>query len=231
MTSTGAEPAKAFQDRAERTAETEAAILGAARALLAEGGLDALSMRLVAERVGISATAIYHYFNGKDALVSRVVRDGYRRFDEYVRGAADRHPRGSLERLIALGEGYVRFAFENREYFRVLYSIQARSPRDLEELPGGGGYEVLRETVVEAIEAGTVRESNPDLIAHFLWTCVHGLVTLTLACNVERADCPALRGPFSPVDLFGSFLPFLSNGLAAPASRSTAAHTEDEIHP
>ena len=219
MTSTNTASARGFQDRAERTAETEAAIVGAARNLLAEGGLDALSMRVVADRVGLSATAIYHYFENKDALVGRVVSDGYRRFGEYALSAADRHARGSLERVIALGEGYVRFAFENQESFRVLYSIQTRSPRDREELPGGGGYELLRQTVVEAMETGAVREANPDLIAHYLWTCVHGLVTLTLACNVETADCPALQRPRSAVDLFQEFRIFLSHGLAGPNCR------------
>lgn len=219
MTPTNTAPARGFQDRAERSVETEAAIVDAARNLLAEGGLDALSMRVVADRVGLSATAIYHYFENKDALVRRVVSDGYRRFGEYALIAADRHPRGSLERLIALGEGYVQFAFENQESFRVLYSIQSRSPRDREELPSGGGYELLRQTVVEAIESGTVREANPDLIAHYLWTCVHGLVTLTLACNVEAADCPALQRPRSAVDLFKEFRVFLSQGLAGPSHR------------
>ena len=55
-----------------RATDTETAILVAARDLLAEGGLDALSMRAVAARVGISATAIYNYFTNKQALVRRV---------------------------------------------------------------------------------------------------------------------------------------------------------------
>ena len=46
-----------------RASETEAAILEAARDLLAEGGLDAVSMRAVASRIGLSATAIYNYFD------------------------------------------------------------------------------------------------------------------------------------------------------------------------
>ena len=54
--------------------ETEEAILEAARNVLAEGGVGALSMRSLAERVGVSATAIYHHFDGKDALVAQVVQ-------------------------------------------------------------------------------------------------------------------------------------------------------------
>ena len=84
--------------RVKRSAETEAMILDAARGLLAEGGLPALSMRVVAERVGLSATAIYHYFDGKDDLVSSVVRGGYQRFGVYLHEVMEQHPAGSLER-------------------------------------------------------------------------------------------------------------------------------------
>ena len=117
-----------------KSAETEALILEAATSLLAEGGVPALSMRVVAERVGLSATAIYHYFDGKDDLLGRVVRGGYQRFGEYLNEAMEKHPAGSLERVFALGDAYVRFAFENQEYFRVLYSIQARMPRDVSDI-------------------------------------------------------------------------------------------------
>jgi AcrR family transcriptional regulator len=209
--------------RHERSAETERAILDAARSLLAEGGVTALSMRVVAERVGLSATAIYHYFKGKDELVRKVVEGGYRRFGEYLQEAVEREAKGSIERLTAIGEGYVRFAFENQEYFRVLYNIQARIPRDLDELPGGGGYHLLRQCVVDAIEAGGVRDANPDLVAHYLWTCVHGLVTLTLACNLDAScACGDVNLPASAVDLFRSFQGFLTDGLRPRGSERLA---------
>ena len=196
-----------------RSAETEAMILDSARSLLAEGGLPALSMRVVAERVGLSATAIYHYFDGKDDLVSRVVRGGYHRFGEYLNEAMQRQPPGSIERILALGDAYARFAFENREYFRVLYSIQPRIPRDVEDLPSGGGYALLRSCVVDAIEAGTLREADPDLIAHYLLSSVHGLVTLAMACKLESTNCSAAQVAGSPVEMFRAFAPFLVSGL------------------
>ena len=193
--------------------ETEAAIVEAARNIVAEDGYPALSMRSVADRVGLTATAIYHYFDGKDELVTRVVQSGYRRFGEYLSEAGDQHPVGSLERLLALGDAYVRFALENQEYFRVLYNIQTR-PRELEELPGSGGYDLLRGCVVEAMEAGNLREGDPDLIAHFLWTSAHGLVTLALACNIECSGCRVLGDdPQGAVNLYRDFMPFLTDGL------------------
>lgn len=198
----------------EQSPDTVRAILDAARDVMAEGGLEALSMRAVAERVGLTATAIYHHFKGKDDLVSQVVRIGYRRFGESLQQAMSNHPEGSLERLIAMGEGYVRFAFDNKEDFRVLYSIQGRNPRDLEDLPGGGGYPVLRQCVVDAIASGAIRPADPDLVAHYLWTCVHGMVTLALACNIEGCECGGADKGASAVELFRSFNDFIRHGLS-----------------
>jgi AcrR family transcriptional regulator len=203
-------------------AESVATILEAARDLLADGGIEALSMRSVADRVGLSATAIYHHFQGKDDLIAQVVKLGYLRFGEYLEDAVSREPEGSVERLLAMAEAYVRFAFENKEYFRVLYSIQARIPRDLEELPGGGGYHLLRKCVVDAMDAGAMKEGNPDLVAHYLWTCVHGMVTLALACNIEAPGCSVGSGGVSAVELFRSFTPFIRDGLCGPGPENGA---------
>jgi AcrR family transcriptional regulator len=216
-------------DKALRSAETEAAIVEAALSILAEGGLSALSMRTVAERVELSATAIYHYFDGKEDLVDRVVRTGYQRFGESVAEAAEQHPVGSLERIFALGDAYVRFAFENQEHFRVLYNLQTR-PRNIEELPGSGGYELLRRTVVDAMEAGNLRQGNPDVIAHYMWTSVHGLVTLALACNIECRDCAVIKDlPHSAIQLYQDFIPFLTDGLR-PGNGVAAERDAEPMH-
>jgi len=188
-------------------------------------------MRVVAEKVGLSATAIYHHFAGKEELVRRVVESGYKRFGEYLQRAVRQERMGSLDRLLALGEGYVRFAFENQEYFRILYNIQARNPRQIEDLPGGGGYHLLRQCVVDAMDSGEIQQANPDLVAHYLWTCVHGLVTLTLACDLDRAcQTPGEDVPSSAVQLFRAFEPLLRDGLMPRSDSRHAAAADADKH-
>ena len=201
-----------------RTEQLRDTILSIARDILATQGLDALSMRGVAERAGVSATAIYHHFEGKQALVEEVVLSGYRRFDGYLEQAVEFHPKGSIERLAALGQAYIRFALENQEYFRVLFGIRNHTPRPIEELPGGGGYFLLRQCVIDGIEAGTLRRDiEPDVIVHFLWSVAHGLVTLELACGIsgpEAEGCPG-SGQGTPIDLFDAFRRIVEPGLTA----------------
>ncbi len=204
----------AVELNARRGAESEQAIVDAARDILALHGPDALSMRSVADRIGMSATAIYRYFENKEALVARVVQSGFERFGEYLRVAAERHPKGSLDRLAALGEAYIRFALENQEYFKLLFSLQHPHPHSIEELPDSGGHGLLRSAVEDAMASGEMRQANPDLVAVYLWSVAHGLLTLSLTCRLD--ECPEFnRGTVTqgPVELFRSFREFVRHGL------------------
>jgi AcrR family transcriptional regulator len=198
---------------------TEGKILDAARDLLAEGGIEALSMRAVASRVDLSATALYHYFDNKDALVDRVVQHGFQRSEEYLRRAVECYPRGSMERVAALGEAYIRFAQENRQYFKIIFAIRPERPRAIDDVPGQGGYRVLHESVVEAMEAGTIRRENPDVVVLFLWSVVHGLVTIFMACDpAHMLDEAGLCGgdcgqPEATLVLFNHFRQLIREGL------------------
>lgn len=196
--------------------ETETAIYKAARDILAEGGLEALSMRALAARVGTTPTAIYHYFQNKEELVQRVVVRGFREFDSRLRGAIDDHPVGSLDRLAAIGEAYLRFAIEHEQYFKITFGM-AGCPREIDDVPARGGYDVLQRCVVDAMEAGTIRQDDPDLVALYLWSVVHGLVTIFMACECESLlEDTAIRIPEgdAPVGhLFQQFRAFVENGL------------------
>jgi AcrR family transcriptional regulator len=194
--------------------EHEAAILDAARDLMAVGGIEAISMRAVADRVGVTATALYHYFQNKQALVDQVVRGAFERFGAELEEAARREPVGSLARVAALGEAYLRFAVEHETYFRVIFRIDLKDPRAMEDLPGGGGYPLLRQCVADAIASGAMRPADPDLVAHYLWMLVHGIVTLVLSCRLRGCEgCRTDAGEPTPLDLFHAFAPFIRHGL------------------
>lgn len=189
--------------------------MDAARDLILEGGIDALSMRAVAERVGVSATALYHYFPSKQDMVERVVRSAFERFDATLRDAMAPHPSGTMDRIRAVGEAYIRFAMEHEAYFRVIFSNTTPHPQTLEDLPGGGGYPVLRKAITDAIDAGAMRAADPDVVAVYLWALVHGLVTLYLACRISDQECEDGHLPADPQELFDGFGDIIRHGLAA----------------
>ena len=187
-------------------------IVEATRTLLAKRGYEALSMRDVAARAKITAAAIYRHFPNKDALVDFVVDDTLREFELQLLRAIAPLPVGSFERLAALGSAYIRIATEHKEQFKTLFTRIRHRPRKLAEFPGQCGYQVLRQCVVEAMETGTVRESDPDLVAFFLWSRVHGIAMLLLACDFSDT-LSAEIGDLTPENLFEATRDFVVCGL------------------
>ena len=194
-------------------AQTEATIVSVARSLLAEGGAGACSMRAVAEGSGITAAAIYKHFRDKAALIDHVVGLSFQAFERSLMDSIAPLPPGSFARLAALGEAYIRFAEEHQEEFKVLFMPLSGGRKKLSDVPGEGGYRVLRQCVVEAIEAGSIRDADPDLVAFYLWSRVHGIVMLLLACDFGEV-IEAEGGPHS-LNLFGLTRSFVVSGLSA----------------
>ena len=199
--------------------EQESQIIDAVQELILDGGIEAVSMRAVADRVGVTAAALYHYFTNKQDLVDRVSRKAFEAFDRAVRDAMEPHPVGSIDRVKSIGEAYIRFATENEAYFRVIFSTEAPDPRALEDLPGGGGYPMLRQAIEAAMESGAMRAGDPDVVSVYLWALVHGLVTLYLACRIGDEKCEGGQLPKDPQVMFAAFGDLIRHGLAAEVTR------------
>lgn len=186
-------------------------ILESARRLLAAGGLSACSMRAVADRAGITAGAIYRHFPDKEALVDRVVRDAFDRFEVALLEAVAARPVGSFERIAAMGEAYIDFAEANEEEFKILFNPLVTERKRVDELPGRGGYPILRRCVAEAIDAGTIRpDADPDRVALFLWSRVLGILTLLMTCDFTGE----VDGPLDARRLFRGTRDLVVHGLA-----------------
>lgn len=194
-------------------ARTEARIVEVARSLLAEGGAEACSMRAVAQGSGITPAAIYKHFRDKAALVDHVVGLSFENYERSLLEAIAPLPVGSFARIVAMGEAYIRFASEHEEEFKILFMPLSGGRKKLSEVPGQGGYAILRQCVAEAIDAGAIRSDNPDLVSFYLWSRVHGIVMLLLACDMDGVV--GTKGPARPLDLFGLTRTFVIDGLGA----------------
>lgn len=99
------------------------ALLDAALALLAERGLDGLSLRACTERLGVSHAAHAHHFPTLKALLTALAGIGFERFAAAMAGArAAAQADDPLAQLQATMDGYVGFATGHAELFRLMFS-------------------------------------------------------------------------------------------------------------
>lgn len=174
-----------LERRKREAQETRRRIMDAARDLFVEKGYDATSMRAIAKKIEYTPTAIYHHFESKDALIAELcARDFLELAARFNNAGRIDDP---IERIRRSGEGYVEFALENPNHYRLMFMTPMAHDHELEGIthgdPSQDAYAFLRSSVVEAMEAGRFRPEfeDADQVAQILWGSLHGLVSLHIA--------------------------------------------------
>ncbi len=171
--------------------ETREKIMDGARALFAEEGYEAVTMRRIAEKIEYSPTAIYFHFTDKADLFRAICAEDFlslaKRFQTIAKIG------DPIERLDAIGRAYADFAFRHPNHYRLMfmtpYPAQAALPEGptAEECGSKGNpeedaYAFLLASVTTAIEAGRLRAdlTDPHLVSQILWSAIHGIVSLRI---------------------------------------------------
>lgn len=174
-------PRVAFQP--EQLVELRARAAEAATRLFAEHGYAAVTMRALADELGVSAMTPYRYLpGGKDELIALVRTSAFRRFADALEAgiAKSRDPEDRLRRL---KQAYLAFAVAQPDAYRIMFELRgAEDTRRWPELDAQAAraFGVLHGAVRTAIDA-RVLEGDSLTIAHILWAGAHGLASLHLA--------------------------------------------------
>ena len=104
----------------ENRQRTRQRILMATKGLVAENGLQALSMRTIGARVGMTAAALYGYFPDKAALVVALWRDAIQELALCLQRVNDEEA-DSLQALERMGRTYVDFWLTDLSGFRIVF--------------------------------------------------------------------------------------------------------------
>jgi AcrR family transcriptional regulator len=175
-------PARARSPRGEGDRLREE-ILEAAEALLLEtGSEDAVSIRAVADRVGVSPPSIYRHFADKDTLLFDVCSLQFTRFHEYLDAKRSGHA-DPVEAVRAIGRAYVEFGLAYPEHYRIMFMGRSdHTPEQYRDhvLDEEASFMALVAAVGECAAVGRM-DGDPFQVATTLWTAVHGLTSLLIA--------------------------------------------------
>lgn len=155
-------------------------ILACACDLYLADGLEGFSMRKLAKQVGVTAPALYRYYDGKEAVLADVLREAYRTFTRYVYRALGAPT--PLERFRAAGEGYLDFVFDHPRWYGILFSRPAElgmdhTPEDIEAM-GCAIHQFWIDRVRECMDAGILKPGDPASTSVTMWAHAHGMVQL-----------------------------------------------------
>jgi len=188
MAVAGARPRRKPRDRYHH-GDLRRALLDEALRTIQQDGVDALTLRTIGVRLGVSRTALYRHFTDKRALLSSVATEGFRLLTERLLNA---WKAGGIRGFNAMGVAYIRFAMGNPSHYRVMFGgFVDDGPRDDDLMrESTAAFQALVDAIVALQQEGAVRKDDALQLAQFIWAVVHGMSMLIIDGQLAHHRAP-----------------------------------------
>jgi AcrR family transcriptional regulator len=155
-------------------------LLAAARQMIASEGIESLSLRKLADKVGVSRTAAYHYFDDKNDLLCAIASDGFRQWQQLVMQSEKENQteRQKFEQYLIK---YMVFATHHPEEYELMFGRciwkQSQSTKELQTI-AHGTFQHQVDMMAYWQSIGLVKGDNPLRTAQIIWGTLHGIAKL-----------------------------------------------------
>lgn len=158
-------------------ADVRRTVLDAALAIIDTQGPDAVSMREVARRAGVSHQAPYHYFSDRAGIFAAISEEGFRGLAEAFHATLATTQSPARDGL----RTYLTFALSHRGHFRVMFrnDICGIPTHTDTQHAADQAFDALLTLVIRVVNAKPSKEETM-VWASTLWSVAHGLATLVI---------------------------------------------------
>ena len=169
------------KERIHRLKEnTKVNIINAAHEIVKEEGWQALSMRKIAEKIEYTAPMIYEYYTNKEGILLELTKKGYLLLGERMKEARDKYETPE-EQLDAIWLAYWNFAFEEKEYYQLMFGLGIPTCETVSKIPAMKDFnEVITSSIVAMVPEGKPMPFDPFLKYQSFWSMLHGLVSINM---------------------------------------------------
>src|SRR5512138_1571974 len=168
--------------------DLENALIQAGVQILSKEGVEGLSLRKVAKRVGVSYAAPYAHFKDRQSLIAAISTEGFKQLYTALDAAAAAHAEYPSQQLVDAALAYVQFAVDNTDIFKIMFSGVLEKEREYPSF-----VEISHKTFERVVEivracqaAGILRSAPPELMAVYIWGQVHGVISLVLEGQISH---------------------------------------------
>jgi AcrR family transcriptional regulator len=153
------------------------ACIQAAREVIAEQGVEGLSMRDVARRLEISHQAPYRHFASRDHLLAEIMR---RCFEDFAQFLDQSSKHNQPEELRSMGEAYLDYAAAKPLEYRLMFGTPWPEPADHPELVKHAvhAFDLLRQNLLKQHGQKGSEKKQAELEAMFIWSLLHGYASI-----------------------------------------------------
>ncbi|MCB0153688.1 MAG: TetR/AcrR family transcriptional regulator [Anaerolineae bacterium] len=147
--------------------------------MLAEEGSQALSLRKLAKRAGVSHNAPYMHFADKEALLAAIAEEGFRLLSVAFEAAVQAAPAEDWPAQFQAGcWAYVQFALDHPDQLQMMIRPFEAAKYPSLSKTSLGALERLRELVAAGQAQGYVKTGDSWEIAGVVWSLLHGIATI-----------------------------------------------------
>ena len=155
------------------------ALLSRAAEVIAESGVEAVSLRALARDLEVSHAAPRRHFADRSALLAELAKEAFRRSMAMMAEGAEAAGPDPVARYRALGRSYVEFARRDPAFFRAMNHPEVRSISNVElSASREAFFATLREGVAEAQRSGWHPEADPEALVAFSVSAATGAALL-----------------------------------------------------
>ena len=166
--------------RVDPPASVKERCLAEALRIIDEGGLEALSLREVSRRVGVSHQAPYKYFDSRDDILAELLTRAFSEFAAHLElrpATAD-----PFEDMRAMGEAYFDYARRHPLKYRLMFGTPMPHPERHPQMmtQARHAFDLLKARLrdMPVRPATAAPAADLDLDALFVWSSIHGLASL-----------------------------------------------------
>ena len=153
-------------------------ILITARHIHDEDGVDAVTMRAVASRLGLTPMALYRHFRDKEDLLEELSEAGFGVLAEYLRTPSQRSRKA---RSLVLIDRFLDFALEQPRLYELMFLRRRRRARSFPHdfaAHRSMTFDLLRDVVALEMAGGHLRRDDAVAVTLTIWAHAHGLISM-----------------------------------------------------
>jgi len=160
--------------------QTRINILDAAHEIVKDEGWQALSMRKIADKIEYTAPIIYEYYANKEAILLELTKKGFMLLACRMKEAKNNHTELG-DQIEAMWLAYWDFAFEQKEYYQLMFGVEVNCCMMDEILPAGTTpYDIAAAPIAEMMGITDPDDERVCTKYYTYWSIVHGLISINI---------------------------------------------------
>lgn len=153
-------------------------LMDSALVLIKDEGIDKLSLRKLAQAVGVSQTAIYHHFSDKQDLLYALGKAGIEQLTSQIQPVLLNQDQAIQQRLERAVTRYVQFAIQNPELYELMLGRTTwKQPQETAfHHDGRHSFRAYGKLIASLQKQGIITpQADPLRIAQVSWATLHGI--------------------------------------------------------